>query len=141
VLVLCCGKWPCSMVDCLRCSNFVTLHYMMSSCGCVRCLLDQKAVPVMKIVRSIFSLILTFSSQLNSQSWQYDVNTGQLCHPSFSELQRTYSTFHEHSLFLFKGISHPVKSLSVDCGRVVIMVCVCISLITLYHLSLTQMIA
>jgi len=68
-----------------------------------RCLLDQKAVPVMKIIRSIFSLILTFSGQLTSQGWEQDAATGRLFHPSFAELQRTYSAFHEHSLFLFKG--------------------------------------
>jgi len=57
----------------------------------------------MKIIRSIFSLILTFSGQLTSQGWEQDAATGHLYHPSFVELQRTYSAFHDHSLFLFKG--------------------------------------
>jgi len=76
----------------------------------LRCLLDQKALPVMKIIRVIFGLILTFSSQLTSQGWQRDAVTCQLRHLSFTELQRTYSTFHEHSLFLFKGIQRLVTS-------------------------------
>jgi len=68
-----------------------------------RCLLDQKALPVLKIIRSIFSLILTFSSQLTSQTWEHDASTDQLHHPSFTQLQQTYSSFHEQSRFLFKG--------------------------------------
>jgi len=68
-----------------------------------RCLLDQKALPVLKIVRTIFSLILTFSDQLTSQPWEHDSVTGQLCHPSFTQLHQTYSAFQQHSRFLFKG--------------------------------------
>ena len=76
-----------------------------------RCLLDEKASPVMKTVRGIFSLILTFSDQLTSHGWESDTETRQLCHPSFSELQHTYSAFHEHSLFLFKGYHREFISL------------------------------
>lgn len=70
-----------------------------------RCLLNKKAAPVMKIIHDIFNLILKFHSQLISQSWAVDSDSGQVAHPAFEHLRNSYKAFNECSVFLYKGLS------------------------------------
>ena len=67
-----------------------------------RCLLNNKAARVMKIIQDIFGLILKFRGQLISQRWQ-KLNDGAVVHPAFNKMCQTYKLFSEYSRFLFKG--------------------------------------
>jgi len=61
-----------------------------------RCLLSKKAVPVMKLIHSIFRFILKFSNQLNSDSATVQNSYAVMC--------ETHTKFREVSGLLIKGI-------------------------------------
>ena len=62
----------------------------------------------MKVITDIFGLILKFRSQLVSQSWRktrHD-NVGSditVEHPGFEDMRKTFESFKEYSVFLFRG--------------------------------------
>lgn len=70
----------------------------------VRCLLNKKAAPIMKIIQDIFCLILKFCSQLSSAAWGQDSSTGEVTHPNFAAMVTSYKAFREYFVFLFKGM-------------------------------------
>lgn len=67
-----------------------------------RGLLTERAAPVMNVIRSLFSLVLKFRSQLMSRPWG-PVGPRGAEHPNFALMQQSYSAFKYYSHFLFKG--------------------------------------
>jgi gamma-tubulin complex component 6 len=61
-----------------------------------RSLLTKKAVPVMKMVQDILSLVLQFRTQIMSNHWRL-----RGTHPSFDNVCSTYDKFKQYSGFLF----------------------------------------
>ncbi|XP_038612432.1 LOW QUALITY PROTEIN: gamma-tubulin complex component 6 [Tachyglossus aculeatus] len=74
-----------------------------------RGLLTEKAVPVMNIIHSIFSLVLKFRTQLVSRAWSPDPSGRSLQHPNFALIQQSYNTFKYYSHFLFKVVTKLVN--------------------------------
>ncbi|MEE6481093.1 hypothetical protein FKM82_012751 [Ascaphus truei] len=74
-----------------------------------RGLLTEKAAPVMKIIHSIFSLILKFRIQLISQPWTCDAGKQTAIHPNFVLMQQSYNTFKYYSDFLFEVVTKLVN--------------------------------
>ena len=79
---------------------------------CLRCLLNKKAAPILKIIQDIFCLILKFCAQLSTDTWGQD-STGEAVHPNFSAMVTSYKAFKQYFVFLYKGI-FIVKCISVQ---------------------------
>ncbi|KAK2500310.1 hypothetical protein MC885_015507 [Smutsia gigantea] len=73
-----------------------------------RGLLTERAAPVMNVIRSLFSLVLKFRSQLISRPWGPAGPRGAE-HPNFALMQQSYSTFKYYSHFLFKVVTKLVN--------------------------------
>ncbi|XP_055878814.1 gamma-tubulin complex component 6-like [Biomphalaria glabrata] len=82
-----------------------SLHERFVDRSLFRCLLDNKAVKVMKIIQDIFCLILKFRSQLVSAQWQQDAGQKTVVHGNFAVMVNTFQSFHMYSVFLFKVVS------------------------------------
>ncbi|PVD25340.1 hypothetical protein C0Q70_15840 [Pomacea canaliculata] len=70
-----------------------------------RCLLNNKAAPIMKIIQDIFCLILKFCSQLTTSSWEHSPATKEVIHPNYSAMVTSYNAFKEYFAFLFKVVN------------------------------------
>ena len=57
----------------------------------------------MKIIQNIFCLVLKFCSQLSYLSWEENPDTGEITHPNFVAMTKSYNSFKQHFLFLFNG--------------------------------------
>ncbi|XP_036762593.2 gamma-tubulin complex component 6 isoform X3 [Manis pentadactyla] len=73
-----------------------------------RGLLTERAAPVMNVIRSLFSLVLKFRSQLISRPWG-PLGPRGTEHPNFALMQQSYSTFKYYSHFLFKVVTKLVN--------------------------------
>lgn len=65
-----------------------------------RCLLNQKAAPIRKVLQKIFIVILKFYDYLRSQSWT--IQDGHYVHPNFNKLENIFLNFEEFVMYLFK---------------------------------------
>ncbi|KAG1681788.1 Gamma-tubulin complex component 6 [Nymphon striatum] len=77
-------------------------HSLYLNKACFRCLQNEKATQVVKIVHDIFSLILKFQAQLVSYPWKINPKTTFPEHSKFQSISKVYKNFHEYSEFLCK---------------------------------------
>ncbi|XP_072181800.1 gamma-tubulin complex component 6-like [Diadema setosum] len=80
-------------------------HALYLNKAILRCLLNKKAAPVMKIICDILSLVLKVRTQLTSSSWAWDASTAQVIHPCFRNIKKSYMAFKEYSGFLYKVVA------------------------------------
>ncbi|XP_030829097.1 gamma-tubulin complex component 6 [Strongylocentrotus purpuratus] len=80
-------------------------HGLYLNKAILRCLLNKKAAPVMKIICDILSLVLKVRTQLTSAPWAWDASSGQVIHPCFRNIKKSYMAFKEYSGFLYKVVA------------------------------------
>lgn len=85
-------------IDEMRRAHSVYLHE-----ACFKCLLNEKAAFIMKIVHDIFQQILRFRTLLVSYRWERNPCTDFTEHPKFQALMLIYKEFQRYAKFLCKG--------------------------------------
>ncbi|XP_041460037.1 gamma-tubulin complex component 6-like isoform X1 [Lytechinus variegatus] len=80
-------------------------HGLYLNKAILRCLLNKKAAPVMKIICDILSLVLKVRTQLTSAPWAWDASSSQVIHPCFRNIKKSYMAFKEYSGFLYKVVA------------------------------------
>ncbi|XP_061418726.1 gamma-tubulin complex component 6 isoform X2 [Lethenteron reissneri] len=83
------------------------IHAEYLNTAIFRGLLTEKAAPVMNVIRSIFSLILRFHTQLVSRPW--DCLPHGATHPNFALLRESHQAFKYYSHFLHKVVTKLVS--------------------------------
>ncbi|XP_045773592.1 gamma-tubulin complex component 6 [Maniola jurtina] len=76
-----------------------------------RCLLNNRSMPVMKLLNDIFTVVLKFSRVLKAGEWQQKETNGCFTHTSFIQLEELYHLFEKLAKYL-----HKVITKLMECG-------------------------